>query len=71
MLQDCLNTNSSLHISVEHLSDQVQIIVAHDVRYTQVVVHNLVDAIERIFFVHDGIQKNSKSPNVLLFASIR
>lgn len=71
MLQDCLNTNSSFHISIEHLSDEIQVVVAHDIRYSQVVVHNLVDAIERIFFVHDGVQEDSESPDVLLFASIR
>jgi hypothetical protein len=33
-------------------------------------VHNLVDAVERIFLVDDSIEKNAKSPNILLFATI-
>jgi hypothetical protein len=34
-------------------------------------VQNLVDVVERVFFVDNGVEKNSESPDILLLPSIR
>jgi hypothetical protein len=33
-------------------------------------VHNLVDRVEGVFFVDDGVEKNAKSPDVLFFTTV-
>jgi hypothetical protein len=34
-------------------------------------IQDLVDVVERVFFVDDGVEKNSESPDILLLPSIR
>jgi len=55
MLEYAFDVNPAIHISIEHCADQINAVFAHYVWYTEVSVHNLVDAVERIFFVNDGI----------------
>ena len=33
-------------------------------------VHNLVNAVKGVLFVNDGIEEDTKSPDVLLFAAV-
>ena len=33
-------------------------------------IKNLVDAIERILFIHDSVKKDAQSPNILFFTSV-
>jgi hypothetical protein len=33
-------------------------------------VHNLIDGVEGILFVDDGVEKDTEGPNILLFASV-
>lgn len=71
VLQNLGDGDASLDIAIEHQANQVQILFGHDIRYSQVVVHDLINAIEGILLVHNGVEKDSESPDVLLFAAIR
>lgn len=71
MVEDILDANTPLHVSVEHLPNEIQAVLAHDVRHAQVVIHNLIDTIERILFVHDRVQEDPQRPDILLFAAVR
>ena len=70
MIQDVLDADAALDVAIEHLTDQVDAVLAHDVRDAQVVVHDLVDAVERVLLVDDGIQQDTERPDVLLFTSV-
>jgi len=70
MLERAFDTNPAIHISIEHGADQVNAVFTHDVWHTEISVHDLVDAVEGIFLVHDGIQQDAESPDVLLFAAV-
>lgn len=71
MLQHLADRNPLLDITVQHQSDQVNALLAHDPRNAQVVVHNLVNGVERIFLVDDGVQQDTEGPHILLFATVR
>lgn len=71
VLKNPLNINPPLHITIQHLSNQINAILAHNIRYPQIMVHNLVNTVERVLFVHDGIQEDAQSPNILLLSSVR
>lgn len=46
----------TLHnVPVQHAADQVDALLANDKRDTQVSVHNLIDTVERVLFVNDGV----------------
>jgi hypothetical protein len=66
-LTDC---NPLLDIAVEHESYEVDAFFAHDPWNSQVVIHDLVYAIERVFFVDDGVQQDAKGPYILFFATV-
>lgn len=70
MLHHRLNPNSPLDIPIQHLPNEVQIFVTHNVRYAKVVVHDLVDAVEGVLFVHDGVEEDAEGPDVLFFAAV-
>ena len=55
MIQDLSNIVSFFNIAIEHTANQIDTVFAGDERDTQVTVHNLVDAVEGIFFVDDGV----------------
>jgi hypothetical protein len=71
MLEDLLNCDSRVDVSVEHRTDQVNAIIAHHIRNAEIPIHDFIDAVERVLFVDDSVEENSESPNILLFASIR
>lgn len=59
MVQDLLDSHTRLDVAVQHQADQVNTIIAHDVRDTEVAVHDLIDAVERILLVDDGIKEDT------------
>ncbi len=59
MLTHSLNPDPPLHISVEHLADQINALLAHNVGYSQIVVHDLVDTVERVLLVDDGVEQDA------------
>lgn len=71
MLQHLTDCNSLLNIAVQHQSDQIDALLAHDPRNAQIVVHDLIYGVERVLFVDDGVQQDTESPHILLFATVR
>ena len=71
MLKHGLDANAPLNIAIEHLADKVNTLLTHYIRDSKVVVHNLVDGVERVLFVDDGVEQDAESPDVLFFAAVR
>jgi hypothetical protein len=71
MVQDLLNGVPFRYIPVEHTSDEVDTLLADDIWHPQVAIHDLIDAVEGVLLVYDGIKEYSQGPYILLFASIR
>lgn len=70
MLKHSLDANAPLDIPIEHLADKVNAIFTHNVRHSQVMVHDFVDGVERVFLVDDGVQQDPEGPDILLFAAV-
>ena len=70
MIQYGLDADTPVHVAVEHLPDQVDTVFAHHIRHAEVVIHDLVNRVERILLVDNGVEQNPKSPDVLLFAAV-
>ena len=70
MLEHSLDANAPLDIPIEHLADKVNALFTHNVRHSQVMVHDFVDGVERVFLVDDGVQQDPQGPNILLFAAV-
>lgn len=70
MLEHGLDAYPSLHVSVQHLADQVDAVLAHHVRHSQVMVHDFVNRVKGVFLVHDGVEQDAQSPYVLLLAPV-
>lgn len=70
MLRNSLDPNPPLHIPIKHLADQINALLAHNVRNPQIMVHDLVDTIERVLLVDDRVEQDAESPDVLFFAAV-
>lgn len=64
------NREALVDVPIEHRLDQIDRRLTQNPRYSKLVIHNLVDAVERIFFVHEGIEQDAKSPNILFFSTV-
>jgi hypothetical protein len=70
MLQDLSNSNPLINIPIQHQSHKINASIAHNIRYSEIMIHNLVDRIERVFFVDDGVEEDTEGPYILFFASV-
>ena len=70
MLHDLLDPDALVDVSVQHQPDEIDTVLAHDEGYPKILVHNLVNRIEWVFLVDDGVQQNAQCPDVLLLAAI-
>lgn len=64
-------TDSLIDIAVQHSPDQFDASLADHVRHTQIMVHNLIDAVERILLVQDSIQQDAQGPDILTWTHVR
>ena len=71
VFEDTDDVDPALDIAIEHFADEVDAGVAHNIRHAQVVIHDFIDAIERVFLVDDGVEQDAQCPDVLFFAAIR
>ena len=71
MLEDLADGDALLHVAVQHEPDQVDALLAHDPGDAQVVVHDLVNGVEGVFLVDDGVEQDAERPDVLLLAAVR
>lgn len=70
MLEDARDRDPLVDVAVQHTSDEVDVLFTENVGDAQVVVHDLVDAVERVLFVDDRVQEDAQRPYVLLFAAV-
>lgn len=70
MLHGLRNRQSALDISIQHRLDQIDIALAHDPRDAELVIQDLVDAVEGVFLVDESVEEDAEGPDVLLFAAI-
>lgn len=71
MIYNAFDVDSRVDIAIKHFADQVNAIFAHYIRNAELAVHNLVNAVEWILFVDDGIEENTKCPYILFLTTIR
>lgn len=72
MFHNFRDRQSIVDIAVQHLPDQVDTIFGEGKEgHPQGVVENLIDVVERVLFVDDGVEQNSKGPHILFFAAVR
>jgi hypothetical protein len=71
VLENLADRDPLLHVAVQHESHEIDALLAHDPGNTEVVVHDLIDGVEWVFLVDDGIDQDAESPYVLLLATIR
>lgn len=70
MLQDFLDGYPGFHISVQHRANQGDTVLAHDIWDAEIPVQYLVNVVEGILFVDDGIEQDSQGPNILFLAAV-
>jgi hypothetical protein len=70
VFQNLADSNPLLDISIKHEPYEINALFTHHPWNPQVVVHDLVYAIERIFFVDDGVEQDAQGPDILLFAAV-
>lgn len=59
-------------ISIQHLANEVDAVFRErQKRDAQRVVKDFVNVVERVFFIDDCVQEDSKCPHVLLLAAVR
>jgi hypothetical protein len=70
MIQNLLDIYPPIQIPIQHLADQINARLAHDIRNTKIPIHDLIDTVKWILLVYDGVEENTESPHVLFFATI-
>lgn len=70
MLQYFTDSYPLIDIPIEHQSDEIDTRIAHNIRNAQVMIHNLVDAVERVLLVDDCVEEDAQGPDVLLLAAV-
>lgn len=71
MFNDLGNGQPFIHVPIEHFANQIDTVLRErQKRYPQWMVHDFVDIIKGVFLIDHRVQKNSKSPDVLLFTSV-
>ena len=71
VLENLADRDALLHVAVQHEPHKIDALLAHDPGDAEVVVHDLVDGVEGVFLVDDGVDQNAESPDVLLLPTIR
>lgn len=70
MLHDLSDGKSLVNVAVQHGFDEIDGVVAHDPGNAKFVIHDLIDAVKRIFFVDKRVEQNTKGPDILFFAAV-
>ena len=71
MVHDAANADALLDVALEHPAHEVDAHFADDKWHAQVAVHDLVDVVEGILLVEDGVEQDAEGPEVLLAPVVR
>lgn len=64
------NAGPLIHITIQHPSDQINTILRNHKRHAQIMVHDLVNAVEGVLLVEDGVEQDTEGPDVLFEAVV-
>lgn len=70
MFDDLSDGQPLIDIPIQHRSNQLDAFLAHDPRHPQFMVHDLVDTVEGVFFVHQSVKEDAEGPDVLFLAPV-
>ena len=71
MLHDFSNGVTIIDITIEHFPNQIDAFLRERQEgNAQRVVQDLVDVVEWVLFVHNGVEEDPQSPDVLFFAAV-
>ena len=70
MLLHLTDRQSPLDIPIQHLANQLDAPLAHHPGNPELMVKDLVNIVEGVFFVDEGVEENTESPNILFLATI-
>ena len=71
MLHYLPDTQPSIHIPLQHASDQIDTTLTHDPRNAELMIHDFVDAVKGVFFIDESVKEDAEGPDVLFFAAVR
>jgi hypothetical protein len=60
-----------LDVPVQHAADEIDALGADGEGHPEVAVHDLIDAVERVLLVDDGVQQDAQCPDILFLATVR
>lgn len=71
MVHHLRNRQPVVHVTVQHLADQVDAVFGkRKERNAKWVVKDFVDVVEWILLVHNCVQEDTQRPHILLFAAV-
>jgi hypothetical protein len=70
MIQHLANGNSAINIAIQHCPHKIDTRLAHDIRHSQIVVHDFVNAVERVLVVDDCVEQDAQRPDILLLPAV-
>lgn len=70
MLNHLRNIKALCNIAIQHVANEVDALVAKRKGYSEIAIHNLINAVEGVLFIDDGVEKNSQGPYVLFPSAI-
>ena len=59
-----------IDFTVQHRLDEINRPLAHDPGDAKLMIDDLVDAVERVFFVDEGVEQDPQRPDILFFAAV-
>jgi hypothetical protein len=72
MLHNFRDRQAVVNIPIKHLPDQINAFLRERQEwYPERMVQDLIDVVEWVLFVDDGVEKDTERPNILLLASVR
>jgi hypothetical protein len=70
--KDFGDRKSVVNVTIEHRADEVNAVFREGKEWdSEGVVKDLIDIVERVLLVYDGVEENAQSPDILLLASVR
>ena len=70
MFHDLTDCQPLIDIPVQHRLDQVNARVTQDPRDPELVVHYLINAVEGVLLIDEGVKKDTQGPDILFLAAV-
>lgn len=70
MLLNLADCQPPVNIAVQHRFNKINIIFAQNPGYAQFMVEDLIDAIEWVLFIDEGVEQDTECPYVLFLSTV-